>query len=257
MTQSNNAIARLPTPISPAQAEVEVSLVVPIYNEAENIRPLYLEIAEVFAGPDAPRTWELVFVNDGSTDSSPQVLAELKAADPHVRVLNLLKNAGQSAAFAAGFKHVRGRAVVTLDGDMQNDPRDIPKLLKGLETHDIVCGIRTNRRDDFVRRISSKIGNGCRRAFTGDQIVDTGCSLKAFNRNITSHLPMFNGMHRFLATLGEYAGGRVHQIPVNHRERTRGVSKYGVWNRMWVTIGDLMAVYWMRRRWLRYSVEES
>lgn len=253
---SQNNLARLPTPLTAADAEVEVSLVVPVYNEVENLRPLYTEIAEVMSQLEPAKSWELVLVNDGSTDESPKVLAELKAADPHVRVLNLVKNAGQSAAFAAGFKNVRGRAVVTLDGDMQNDPRDIPQLLKGLETHDIVCGIRAKRRDDFIRRVSSKIGNGCRRAFTGDNIVDTGCSLKAFKREVVAKLPMFNGMHRFLATLGEYAGGKVHQIPVNHRERTRGVSKYGVWNRMWVTIGDLMAVYWMRRRWLHYTVEE-
>lgn len=255
MSQTN-ALARLPEPAPQHHAEVDVSLVVPIYNEAENIRPLYDEVAGVFAGSDAPRSWELLFVDDGSTDASPQILRDLKAADPHVRVLHIAKNSGQSAAFAAGFGLVRGRAVVTLDGDMQNDPRDIPKLLESLADHDIVCGIRAKRRDDFVRRISSKIGNSCRRAFTGDAIVDTGCSLKAFRREILPRLPMFNGMHRFLATLGEYAGGRVHQIPVNHRERTRGVSKYGVWNRMWVTIGDLMAVYWMRRRWLRYQVEE-
>lgn len=253
---SSNNLARLPTPLTAANAEVDVSLVVPIYNEVENLRPLHAEIAEVMTRLEPAQTWELLLVNDGSTDDSPKVLAELKAADPHVRVLNLVKNAGQSAAFAAGFQNVRGKAVVTLDGDMQNDPHDIPQLLKGLETHDIVCGIRAKRRDDFVRRVSSKIGNGCRRAFTGDNIVDTGCSLKAFKREIAQKLPMFNGMHRFLATLGGYAGGTVHQIPVNHRERTRGVSKYGVWNRMWVTIGDLMAVYWMRRRWLHYKVEE-
>jgi dolichol-phosphate mannosyltransferase len=121
---------------------------------------------------------------------------------------------------------------------------------------DIVCGIRAKRRDDFVRKISSKIGNNCRRFVTGDQIVDTGCSLKAFRREILQKMPMFNGMHRFLGTLGGYAGGRIVQVPVNHRERTRGVSKYGVWNRVWVTIGDLAAVYWMRRRWLHYTAEE-
>lgn len=252
----DNALARLPDPAAARGTEVDVSLVVPVYNEAENIRPLYDEIAQVLAGSGARRTWELLFVDDGSTDAGPAILRELKTADPHVRVLHLVKNAGQSAAFAAGFGLVRGRAVVTLDGDMQNDPRDIPTLLEGLVDHDIVCGIRANRRDDVIRRVSSKIGNSCRRAFTGDCIVDTGCSLKAFRREIVGKLPMFNGMHRFLATLGEYAGGRVHQVPVNHRERTRGVSKYGVWNRMWVTIGDLMAVYWMRRRWLRYQVEE-
>ena len=237
-----------------SQTNLEISLVVPVYNEADNLRPLHAEIAQVFA--DAP-SWELLFVDDGSTDASAQVLAQLKVEDPHVRVLHLARNAGQSAAFAAGFRHVRGHAVVTLDGDMQNDPRDIPGLLAGLETHDIVCGIRTNRRDDFVRRWYSKLTNGLRRAFTGDRIVDTGCSLKAFRREIVGKLPMFDGMHRFLGTLGEYAGGRVQQVAVNHRERTRGVSKYGVWNRLWVTLGDLMAVCWMRRRWLHYSVEEA
>ena len=240
---------RLPMP------HTAVSLVVPVYNEAENLVPLYEEVAAVFAAPDASG-WELVFVDDGSVDSTPRVLAELKARDPRVRVLRLGQNCGQSAAFAAGFRLVRGDVVVTLDGDLQNDPRDIPRMLAALADHDIVCGIRAKRRDDLIRRISSQIGNRCRRLFTGDAIVDTGCSLKAFRREVLPRLPMFNGMHRFLATLGGYAGARVNQIPVNHRERTRGVSKYGVWNRLWVTIGDLLAVTWMRRRWLTFQVEE-
>ena len=146
--------------------------------------------------------------------------------------------------------------MITMDGDRQNDPADIPAMVSALEDHDLVCGIRKKRRDTWIRRISSKVGNGLRRTVTGDEIIDTGCSLKAFRRDILLRLPLFNGMHRFLGTLMGYAGGRINQIPVNHRERTAGQSKYGVWNRVWVTSADLMAVFWMRRRWLRYQVEE-
>lgn len=249
-----SAVRRLPA--AEPETAVDLSLLIPIYNEADNVRPLYEEIVAALEPHAALGRWELVFVDDGSTDASPEVLRALRAADPRVRVIRLAKNAGQSAAFAAGFGRVRGDAVVMLDGDGQNDPADIPKLVGALAGHDAVCGIRAKRRDDVIRRISSKVGNFCRRSVTGDEIVDTGCSLKAFRRELLVRVPMFNGMHRFLGTLGGYAGARIAQIPVNHRERTRGTSKYGVWNRLWVTMADLAAVYWMRRRWLRYQAEE-
>lgn len=240
------------------QSTPKISLIIPIYNEEETLRPLFEEIVTAMAVyEDSDSRWEVLFIDDASTDESQGILHELKRIDPRVRVLRLNRNSGQSAAFKAGFMHARGDYLVTLDGDGQNDPIDIPGLVAGLESYDLVCGIRRKRQDTFVRRWSSKIANSSRRAVTGDDIIDTGCSLKAFRATIARKIPMFNGMHRFLATLVQYAGGTVLQVPVNHRERMGGTSKYGLWNRLWVGIGDLCAVYWMRRRWLSFDVTET
>src|SRR5688572_9109363 len=162
-----NAVRRLNAVESPPDAAVDLSLLILIYNEADNVRPLYDEIlAALEPHADAIGRWELVYVDDGSTDASPEILKALKAADPRVRVIRLAKNAGQSAAFAAGFGTVRGDVVVMLDGDGQNDPADIPKMVAALAEHDAVCGIRAKRRDDAIRRFSSKVGNFCRRSVT-------------------------------------------------------------------------------------------
>lgn len=232
-----------------------ISLVVPVRDEEDNLAPLHRETAAALDGAGLA-DFELIFVDDGSTDGTGEVLAGLRGLDPRVRVLRMAHGVGQSAAFAAGFREARGQVVITLDGDLQNDPRDVPRLVAGLASHDIVCGIRSRRADDAVRRATSRIANALRRLVTGDAIIDTGCSLKAFRREVLECLPLFDGMHRFLATLGQYAGARVLQLRVNHRPRVNGRTKYGIWNRLWVGIGDLLAVWWMRQRWPRYQVEE-
>lgn len=235
----------------------DVSLVVPLYNEAENLPVLTEEIAAALE--PLPLSWELLYVDDGSTDASLDVLARLAAGEPRLRILRLETNCGQSAALDAGFRHARGPVVVTLDADLQNDPADIPNLLETLsETGaDVVTGIRTQRRDSWLRRISSKIANAVRNRLTGDRVTDVGCTLRACRRELLLEVPMLDGMHRFLPTLLKMAGARVVEIPVNHRPRLHGRPKYNIRNRIWRGLVDLFAVRWMQRRWIdRRLVEE-
>lgn len=239
----------------------QLSLVVPLYNEAENLPVLAAEIRQALA--PLGRSWESLFVDDGSTDGSFDALVALAMADPTVRILRHRRNAGQSAALAAGFAAARGGIVVTLDADLQNDPADIPKLLARLGDDprtsdcDAVSGVRQNRRDTWVRRISSRVANGVRNWATDERVSDVGCSLKAYRREVLVGLPLFTGMHRFLPTLVRWNGARLAEIPVNHRPRLHGTAKYGIGNRLFRAIADLMAVRWMRTRWIpRGNVEE-
>jgi glycosyltransferase involved in cell wall biosynthesis len=227
--------------------------VVPAYNEAENL-PLLIEALNKAIGPlDAAR--EIIIVNDGSTDNTAEVLARLRAETPSIRVLEMVKNAGQTAGFDAGFKAATGDVVVTMDADLQNDPTDIPRLLALIGEYDVVCGIRRKRNDTLVRRVSSKIGNWVRNKITSDNIIDTGCSLKAFKRDNLHGLALYAGMHRFLPTLMKMRGCKVAQIEVAHHERRFGLSKYGIANRAWRGLMDCLAVRWMGKRFLRYELK--
>lgn len=232
--------------------EPELSLVIPVYNERENLVPLVDEIAAALDPPGI--AYEVLLVDDGSADGSSEAIAELARARRGVRGLHFRANRGQTAAFDAGFKAARGRVVVTMDADLQNDPADIPALLRALEGHDAVVGFRRVRRDSWLRRVSSRIGNAVRNRLSGDDILDTGCSLKAFRRSCLADVKLFTGMHRFLPTLLRIEGYRVAQVPVNHRERRAGRSKYGVWNRVFRSSVDLLAVRWMKQRRLGYEV---
>jgi len=231
-----------------------LSLVIPLYNEAENLPVLAAEIRRALE-PTGKR-WESLFVDDGSTDGSFEVLQTLAAEDRTVRILRHRKNAGQSAALAAGFAVARGGIVVTLDADLQNDPADIPALLARLGESaatsdcDAVSGVRQRRQDSWVRRISSQVANSVRNWATDEQVSDVGCSLKAYRREVLERLPMFTGMHRFLPTLVRWNGARLAEIPVNHRPRLHGTAKYGIGNRLFRALADLMAVRWMRTRWI-------
>jgi len=238
--------------VSGPRAEVELSVVVPVYNERENLAKLVEELLEVLGNPSSGL--EILLVDDGSRDGSTQIIDELAREHPEVRTLHLRENRGQTAAFDAGFKAARGMHVVTLDADLQNDPRDIPGLLEALAQHDAAVGYRVNRRDTWLRRISSRIANAVRNRLSGDDIIDTGCSLKAFRRESLQGLKLYTGMHRFLPTLLRMDGYRVVQLPVNHRPRAAGISKYGVRNRAFRAFADLMAVRWMKRRRLEYEV---
>lgn len=234
----------------------DFSVVFPVYNEEENIPILLREIA---AALDGRWTYEIVAVDDGSTDRSLEVLRAGRAAYPTLRVLSLERNSGQTAALDAAWRSARGRMVVSLDADLQNDPADIPAMVRKLEEtrSDMVIGVRVNRRDTWSRKMQSRIGNGVRNWITGDQITDTGCSLKLVKREAIDRVRLFTGMHRFLPTLIRYAGYKVVEMPVNHRARQFGVSKYGAMNRAFRGLADCFAVRWMGTRMLKYDVHEE
>jgi glycosyltransferase involved in cell wall biosynthesis len=235
--------------------DCDLTLVVPVRDERDNLATLHAEI--VAALPAGGPGLEILFVDDGSTDGSDVEIRRLRAADPRVRLLSLASQSGQSAALDAGFRHARGRIVVTLDADLQNDPADIPRLLDALEGWDAVVGTRVRRHDAFVRRVSSRIANSIRNRLSDESIADTCCSLKAFRRAALDRVVVFEGMHRFLPTLLRMEGCRVREIPVTHRPRIRGSSKYRISNRLVPAFADLLAVRWMKRRKLRYEVKDD
>jgi dolichol-phosphate mannosyltransferase len=235
----------------------DLSVVFPVYNEEENIPILLQEIAAALEGRGW--TYEIVAVDDGSTDRSLEVLRASRARYPMLRVLALEKNSGQTAALDAAWRAARGTMVVSLDADLQNDPADIPSMIQKLsETgSDMVIGVRVNRQDTWSRKMQSKIGNGVRNWITGDRITDTGCSLKLVRREAIDRVRLFAGMHRFLPTLVRYAGYRVVEMPVHHRQRRFGTSKYGAMNRAFRGLADCFAVRWMGKRMLNYRVHEE
>jgi glycosyltransferase involved in cell wall biosynthesis len=233
----------------------EISLVVPVYNERDNLAPLTDEMMKVME--DLGRSFEVLFVNDGSTDGSDIVLKSLRTSDPRIRILTFESNSGLTAAMAAGFGAARGEIIVTLDADLQIDCHDIPLLLEKLASDDAVVGYRARRKDTWVRRASSRIANAVRNAVSEDDIIDTGCSLKAFRREALSSIKLYTGMHRFIPTLLRMEGYRVCQVRVSHRPRLSGQSKYNIRNRLLCSFIDLLAVRWMKRRMLRYRVTEE
>lgn len=236
-----------------------LSVVVPVHNEADNLAPLIAEIRQALADRVS---YEIVYVDDGSTDASPARLAALRRAVPELVVLRHRRSCGQSTAIHTGVRHARGRWIATLDGDGQNDPADIPRLLEvlcaapGAERR-LVTGQRTRRNDTAVRRFSSRIANGVRRAMLHDATPDTGCGLKVFPRALFLEFPFFDHMHRFLPALALRHGDEVLSVPVGHRPRTRGRSHYGIGNRLWVGIVDLFGVRWLLRRMKRPEIAET
>jgi glycosyltransferase involved in cell wall biosynthesis len=235
-----------------------VSLVIPVYNEIESLPPLYQEIRSAFE--PLSHSYEILFVDDGSTDGSGAWLDQCSRQDAHVRAIHLVRNTGQSAAFAAGFERARGEVIVTLDADGQNPPGEIPRLLEAYSAAevDIVAGYRRRRHDSFWRIFQSRIANAFRNVLTGESIRDTGCSLKLFRRELLLSLPTFRGMHRFLPTLCRLHGPiRVIEVAVEHRERTRGTSKYGMWNRATRGVADVLGVLWLRSRWIQVEVRDD
>lgn len=236
-----------PAPRPPG--EPAVSIVVPARNEEESLPVLAAEIRNALGA--AGVAYELVLVDDGSTDRTLEIMLELAATDPAVRVVRQSPSRGQSAALQVGWRAARGEVVVTLDADLQNDPADVPGLLAALdEGFDVVNGVRMNRQDTWVRKASSRIANGVRNRLTGDSVTDVGCTLRAVRAELLRDLPMFTGLHRFLPTLLKLRGARVTEVPVSHRPRRFGETKYGIHNRLWRGIADLMAVRWMQRRWI-------
>jgi dolichol-phosphate mannosyltransferase len=238
---------------------MELSVVVPVHNEEENVEPLIGEIdrALIDAGD-----YEMIFVDDGSTDSTLIRLDRLRERYPRLRVLHHRRCCGQSTALVTGVRAAFGRIIATLDGDGQNNPADIPKLIAAFNELDrggmrsMVAGFRKRRKDTGWRRFSSKVANAVRSSLLRDNTPDTGCGLKVFSRELFLALPYFDHMHRFLPALVQRAGGRVVSVEVDHRPRVRGVSKYGTWHRLWVGIVDLFGVMWLQRRAHVPEVEE-
>jgi dolichol-phosphate mannosyltransferase len=231
--------------------ERQLSVVVPVCNEAENVEPLAREIDAALAHV----AYEMIFIDDGSTDDTAKILLALKASLPTLRVLRHSFRSGQSAAVASGVRAARASWIATLDGDGQNDPADIPKLLAARELTEnrgvqLIMGNRkASRRDTAFRKLQSSIANGVRSSLLGDGTPDTGCGIKLFARDAFLELPRFDHMHRFLPALFQRQGARVISVPVGHRARTRGTSKYGMLNRLWVGIVDIAGVMWLRRRY--------
>lgn len=232
--------------LTPDSPDPLLSVVVPAYNEAENVVPLTEEI--IAALDSLPGGFELILVDDASTDTTPQLIARI--ADARVRGVYHRLNCGQSAAVGSGFHAARGAWVATLDGDGQNDPADLPAMLAQAIRNGVDCvtGVRKKRQDTFIRRFSSKVANGFRNWITGDRISDSGCGIRVVRRAALHEIPVFNGMHRFLPTLLRGQGYRVEETVVNHRERLRGTSKYGVHNRLWRGIRDCFGIRWYLKR---------
>ena len=225
-----------------------ISVVIPLYNEQDNIEPLQNEVAAALAGIDH----ELILVDDCSSDDTVKKITR----GPTVRVIEFAKNTGQSAAMYSGIYAAKGDVIVLLDGDRQNDPADIPKLLAEIEKGaDLVCGYRANRKDTAFKRVQSRIANFVRSRFTGDGVRDTGCTLKAMRRECREALVPFYGMHRFIPALVKGMGYRLAEVPTNHRPRTAGVSKYGFGNRAWKATCDMFAVKWLLSRQVRIRVK--
>lgn len=240
------------SPDAPISFEPVLAVIVPVKNEADNILPLVTEIDAALSGK---HVFEIIYVDDGSDDQTPQRLREAKAKFPTLRIVRHKKSCGQSAAVATGVKAARAPLIATLDGDGQNDPADIPALVQRLLTEPperrsflLVAGWRHKRRDDGIRKMSSRIANNIRAGLLRDDTPDTGCGLKVFTRDAFLDMPRFDHMHRFLPALMIRRGGKVVSVHVNHRPRQRGVSKYGVWNRLWVGIVDLFGVMWLQSR---------
>jgi glycosyltransferase involved in cell wall biosynthesis len=238
-----------------APLPVWVSVVIPVFNEEENLRLLTEELMQVLESLN--KSWEIIFINDGSTDGSNLVLRELGRSFPRVRTITFKRNCGQTAAFDAGFKAARGEIIITMDADLQNDPQDIPRLLEKIVDYDAACGWRHRRNDPFIKRISSRIANFVRNKLSDEDIADVGCSLKVFKAASVKKLKLYSGMHRFFPTLIKMEGGRVIEVKVNHRPRRNGASKYNIRNRMMRSFIDLLAVRWMKKRKLNYEIGED
>jgi len=235
--------------MSSANPTPEISVIAPLWNERENVLPLVKQVFAAFAKD--PRKIELILVDDFSSDGTWEEIIEAQRAEPRLRAIRHLRNRGQSAALWTGFTVSKGAILATLDGDLQNDPADLPRLIDSLSSADLVCGVRTKRMDNALRRISSRIARGARKLALGVDFRDSGCNLRAFKRSVLPNLFLFDGLHRFMPIIADGAGAVVLEMTVAHRARVAGVSKYGVWNRLGRGICDLAMIAWYRKRQLK------
>ena len=233
---------------------IEISVVVPVYNEEGNLPLLIPKLVEVFE--DLAQSYEMIFVDDGSSDGSRRVLKEMVSQYPSLRIFCFKENRGLSAALVAGMRGARGEKIVTLDSDLQNDPADIPRLLEYLDHYDMATGWRQKRDDPWLKKMSSIIANRIRNWVSDENIQDSACTLRTFKRRCIQEMPVFNGMHRFLSTLAKMEGYRIIEVPVLHHPRRSGRSKYNIRNRMVRSFIDLLGVRWMKSRAIHYEIEE-
>lgn len=232
----------------------EISVVIPVFNEEENLPLLIPSLADVLKSLN--KNFEIILIDDGSIDNSFNIIKDLCKKYIEVRYIKFRTNAGQTAAFDAGFKNSMGDIIITLDSDLQNDPNDIPKMMSYIKDYDVICGWRAERKDPLIKKISSWTANFFRNLLTNETIHDTGCSLKIYKRECISNIKLYKGMHRFLPTLLKLEGAKVIEVKVNHNPRKFGQSKYNIKNRLFSGIYDLLSVRWMQKRKLNYEIEE-
>jgi glycosyltransferase involved in cell wall biosynthesis len=231
----------------------ELTVILPVFNEVENLALLWPELTGILEAHW--QRFEVIFVDDASTDGSTEWLRGLARRDARVRYVRFKVRSGLTAALDAGYHRARGRIVVTMDSDLQSDPADIPRLVAALQDADAATGWRVHRHDTWLKRLSSRVANSIRNRITRESVRDSACTLRAMRRQCTTALPPYNGLHRFVPTLLRIAGYRVVEVPVTHRARRFGESKFGVRNRAWRAFRDLLFVRWMQHHVLRYAVE--
>ncbi|MCK5814563.1 MAG: glycosyltransferase family 2 protein [Flavobacteriaceae bacterium] len=231
------------------------TIIVPVYNEEDNLDRVETKLSEYLK--IASKKAKILFVNDGSQDQSQEIIERICANNPDFSFISFEENRGLSAAISAGFNHVTTEYVGYIDSDLQTDPNEFNLLLEHSETYDLVTGVRSNRKDSFVKNMSSSIANGIRRTFTHDGMDDTGCPLKVIKTSYAKNIPMFNGLHRFLPAMILLQNGNIKQIPVSHFPRIAGEAKYGLWNRLLGPLLDCFAYLWMKKKYINYKIEKQ
>lgn len=233
----------------------EFTIIVPVFNEEDNLKRVEKELSNYIK--IASKKTKILFVNDGSKDKSQQIIEEICANNIDFSFIKFEKNCGLSAAIAAGFKNTTTDLVGYIDSDLQTAPEDFNLLLAEIDDYELVTGVRANRKDSFVKNMSSTIANGIRRAFTNDGMDDTGCPLKVIKTSYAKNIPMFKGLHRFLPAMILLQNGRIKQIPVQHFPRIAGEAKYGLWNRLLGPLMDCFAYLWMKKKYINYTIESK
>ena len=239
----------------PGELTLDLTVLIPVCNEEENVGPLLDELVPVLGG--LGRSYEIIFVDDGSTDQTYRRLSELQARYPKTRLIRFDANYGKTAALVAGWEESRGKIIVVMDGDLQNDPRDLARLIERIPPYDLVCGYRVNRHDNWFRRVQSYVANRVRDWVIRDGIRDSGCAFQALRHEALHTQKFYRGLHRFLPAMFLLDGYTVNQVPVSHRPRLHGKGKYNLRNRIVRAFDDLMAVRWLRSRWIRYRIAEK
>ena len=233
----------------------ELTIIIPVYNEEENLERVEKELSDYLKISSVPA--QVLFVNDGSKDSSQEIIEAIRSRNSSFNYISFKENRGLSAAIKAGFDHAETDLVGYIDADLQTSPEDFNLLLEHIEGYDLVTGVRADRKDSFVKNMSSKIANGIRRAFTKDGMDDTGCPLKIIKTSYAKRIPMFKGLHRFLPAMILLQHGKILQIPVRHFPRIAGEAKFGLWNRLLGPLSDCFAYLWMKRKYINYEVAKK